>query len=317
MDGRVAHSWPVPDATCQAFYGHLLDNGNLLSLYIRGGEYRPGGCRLACELDWNGNVVWQHDEATMHHDIIRRTNGNTLFVHWQPVPPEYPVRVRGGLPRASSSKGIVADGVREVTAGGETVYQWNAYEALDPAIDEICPLHKLEEWTHCNSLKELPNGDLLVCFRLLNTVMIVDRGSGKIRWRWGQDYLGHQHDAQPLPNGNILIMDNGFHIVGNAQASRIVEVDPTTNEVKWQFVGNPTISFFSANVGGAQRLPNGNTLICEGMCGRLFEVTLDGTVVWEYVTPHVFRYREDVRGSRISRARRYASDSPQIRGRLP
>ena len=45
-------------------------------------------------------------------------------------------------------------------------------------------------------------------------------------------------------------------------------------------------SFFSPHMGGAQRLPTGNTLICEGNKGCLFEVTPDGDVVREFVSPH-------------------------------
>jgi hypothetical protein len=46
--------------------------------------------------------------------------------------------------------------------------------------------------------------------------------------------------------------------------------------------------FFSPYISGAQRLANGNTLICEGVHGRIFEVTGAGEVVWEYVNPHFF-----------------------------
>ncbi len=44
--------------------------------------------------------------------------------------------------------------------------------------------------------------------------------------------------------------------------------------------------FYSPRISNAQRLPNGNTLICEGDFGRLFEVTRDGELVWEYVNPY-------------------------------
>ena len=43
--------------------------------------------------------------------------------------------------------------------------------------------------------------------------------------------------------------------------------------------------FFSSNISGAQRLANGNTLITEGARGRLFEVTSDRQIVWEYIYP--------------------------------
>jgi len=44
-------------------------------------------------------------------------------------------------------------------------------------------------------------------------------------------------------------------------------------------------NFYSFNISGAQRLPNGNTLITEGTQGRVFEVTPDKAIVWEYVAP--------------------------------
>ena len=45
-------------------------------------------------------------------------------------------------------------------------------------------------------------------------------------------------------------------------------------------------SFAGMFISGAQRLPNGNTLICSGPTGHLFEVTADKQVVWEYINPH-------------------------------
>ena len=41
----------------------------------------------------------------------------------------------------------------------------------------------------------------------------------------------------------------------------------------------------NSNISGSERLPNGNTLICSGASGRLFEVTTGGEVVWEYINP--------------------------------
>ena len=49
----------------------------------------------------------------------------------------------------------------------------------------------------------------------------------------------------------------------------------------------PWVDFFSPFISGARRLPNGNTLITEGNSGRIFQVTSEGEVVWEYVNPHV------------------------------
>ena len=64
--------------------------------------------------------------------------------------------------------------------------------------------------------------------------------------------------------------------------SRVLEINPVTLELVWSYT-NPR--FFSTNISGAQRLPNGNTLITAGAGGRMFEVTREGTIVWEYMYP--------------------------------
>jgi hypothetical protein len=47
----------------------------------------------------------------------------------------------------------------------------------------------------------------------------------------------------------------------------------------------PTSNFYTSEVGGAQRLPNGNTLITEGIKGNLFEVTSTRELVWRCINP--------------------------------
>ena len=92
--------------------------------------------------------------------------------------------------------------------------------------------------------------------------------------------------------------------------------DPRTSAIVWEYRDQSLFDFWSPYISGAQRLANGNTLICEGCDGRIFEVTHDGEVVWEYVNPHfavergrpglnnwvfrAFRYTEE----EIERARR-------------
>ena len=119
---------------------------------------------------------------------------------------------------------------------------------------------------------------------------MIERASGNIIWQIGGPPLAQQHDPRPLPNGNILIFDNGTHRRDHpATFSRVIEVDPRTSEIVWRYTDQSIFEFFSPYISGAQRLANGNTLICEGCHGRLFEVTHDGEVVWEYVSPHFFQ----------------------------
>ncbi len=69
-------------------------------------------------------------------------------------------------------------------------------------------------------------------------------------------------------------------------ASRVLEVDPTTNTIVWEYRDTPPYNFFSPTISGVRRLPNGNTLITEGNFGRMFQVTPDKQVVWEYINPY-------------------------------
>jgi hypothetical protein len=126
-----------------------------------------------------------------------------------------------------------------------------------------------------------------VSFRNTSTVINVDRKSGKIVWRLGAPPLSGQHAPTPLPNGNILIFDNGPHRLDESlNFSRVIEVQPSTKKIVWKYQEPVVTGFFSPRISNAHRLPNGNTLINEGVFGRFFEVTTDGEVVWEYVNPH-------------------------------
>src|SRR5690606_8444811 len=51
-------------------------------------------------------------------------------------------------------------------------------------------------------------------------------------------------------------------------------------EPAWTYEDRP--DFYSGFISGATRLPGGNTLVCEGAEGRVFEVTRDGAVVWDF-----------------------------------
>jgi Arylsulfotransferase (ASST) len=99
--------------------------------------------------------------------------------------------------------------------------------------------------------------------------------------------LAQPHAATQLPSGNLLIFDNGVHRLDDSFPwSRVLEIDPATKEIVWTYREPFAFNFFSPHSSNAQRLPNGNTFINEGAFGRLFEVTPEKEVVWEYVNPN-------------------------------
>jgi hypothetical protein len=182
---------------------------------------------------------------------------------------------------------MYGDYLVEMTTGGEVVWEWRSWEHLAPASHPIPLQERRAEWTHANSVAETPDGDLVVSFRNISLVVLIDRSTGDVIRRVGTPPLAQQHDPRPLENGNLLIFDNGTHRRDHAAPfSRAIEVNPRSGAIEWEYSDQSLFDFFSPYLGSAQRLPNGNTLICEGCHGRLFEVAPEGQVVWEYVSPY-------------------------------
>lgn len=124
-------------------------------------------------------------------------------------------------------------------------------------------------------------GSILFSCCHLHTIGIIDIEKEEIVWSWGPGELSYQHQPSFLSNNNILVFDNGR----NRKRSRIVEVDPRTKKITWEYIGDPPESFYTKTRGGVQRLPNGNTLITETNKGRVFEITRDKKIVWEFFNP--------------------------------
>lgn len=152
--------------------------------------------------------------------------------------------------------------------------------------------------------------------KVLNLLLIVERSSGNVIWEIQNDALGGQHDVQMIPEGTILVFANNTYSPDLAH-SQVWEFDVETKEIIWRFTEKQSpMNFFSTQISGVQRPSSGNTLICEGAKGCIFETTPDCEVVWEFVSPY---WREHpIFGSMnwIFRARRYAFDSPEMKNRV-
>jgi hypothetical protein len=137
---------------------------------------------------------------------------------------------------------------------------------------------------------------------------------GDLLWRWGNPRtygaggdrdrrLYYQHDPTWVAGDDgelrLLVFNNGSERWDGDYSSAdelVLPFDPAEGFTRepgrpfgpedpaWSF--DDRESFFSAFISGAQRLPNGTTLICSGAPGRLFEVTPEGRIVWDYRNPH-------------------------------
>lgn len=317
MDGNFVQRWEMGHVPGE--YGVLLPNGNLLFA----GKVIPGPLNdiggfggVLLEADWDGNIVWKHEDLYQHHDFCRMDNGNTMVLRWVPVPDKIAAKIQGGIPGTERQGMIWADSFQEVTSTGEVVWEWLGYEHLDPAVDVICPLCPRSEWGHANACFVLPNGDILTTFRRTDTIAIIDKGTGDIKWRWGVGELAHPHDSTMLDNGNVLVFDNGIHRnLAHPNYSRVLEINPATGKIEWEYKTNPRHHFYGSQVSGCQRLPNGNTLICEGTTGRIFEVTAEGELVWEFISPFYYDIEGYGRTNQIFRAYRYSPGYKGLQGK--
>jgi hypothetical protein len=177
---------------------------------------------------------------------------------------------------------------------------------------------------------------------------------GDVIYRWGNaaaygrgstgdKQLVQQHDAQWIPAGSpgaghLSIFNNGY----DRGYSSIEEIVPPVDangryvleagkaygpeKLVWHYEAKNRTDFFSSEISGAHRLPNGNTLICAGIVGHLFEITPTGEVVWQYVNPMVRGGMlaqgelpgKDMRGhlwNAVFKVHRYAPDHPGLAGR--
>ena len=140
---------------------------------------------------------------------------------------------------------------------------------------------------------------------------------GDLLYRWGNpraygrgttadQRLFWQHQPHWIPPGlpgagNILLFNNGNEFPGYERFySSIDEIvlpadgysyrrapDGTysPDELAWTYVAEPPADFYAQILSGAQRLPNGNTLVVDGTGGTIFQITPDGRTVWKYVLP--------------------------------
>ena len=177
--------------------------------------------------------------------------------------------------------------------------------------------------------KRFAPDNLLFDSRNANVIAIIDRQSGHVVWTLGPNYpaiprgaagrrvprpvdqISGQHDAQIIPiglpgAGNLLVFDNqgeaGYPPVElpTTGGSRVLEIDPVSRQIVWQYTaedsGQPSWAFRSTHISAARRLPNGNTFVDEGQSGRLFQVTRDGDIVWEYVNAYPRTGKDPVTG---------------------
>lgn len=301
MNGHPVHQWTYqPKKGPGSDYAVLLPNGDLLVIKKHEALLR---------LDWNSAIIWKK-RLRPHHDLAVTPEGNFYVIvrDWEPY--------RGMR--------VWFDAILYLTPDGKEIGRWHTYEHLDDlkkALDtgsfldtvldsalgggpekgpaattaktKVADDRYNFDYFHLNTVGLIPEnplgrrdvrfrpGNLLICLRNVNQIVILERNTYRILWSWGQGDLEWPHHPTLLPSGHILVFDNGVH----RKYSRVLELDPLSKTIVWEYRADPPEDFYSQARGAAQRLPNGNTLITESDRGRVFEVSREGEIVWAWVNP--------------------------------
>jgi hypothetical protein len=287
----------------------VLPNGNVLL--------------LAAEKKTNAEVLAAGFNPALLDATITATNGFMLPDYLIEVKPTKPYggtvvwewhiwdHMIQNFSATRNNYGVVADHPELVNVNGSGIkipQFWNHVNGIDynPLLDQIM-------------ISVRGNNELWVIDHSTTTALAAGHTGGRygkggdILYRWGdpQQYgrgtntnrilyqQHHTHWIEPgLPGaGNILIYNNGIgrgystidEIVppidagGNYLITTGAAFGPTAPV--WRYQATPPTAFYSTEISGCQRLPNGNTLVCEGIKGNLFEVTSAGEMVWRYLCP--------------------------------
>jgi hypothetical protein len=305
LDGAVLHKWqrpfssvwnetaavkkPQPDSHVYMRKAVVFENGDLLAVYEGAGD-TPYGYGLV-KLDKDSNVIWSFLEP-VHHDFDIAPDGRIFALTQAIVDTPLPQFDHLATPR-------LEDFLVELTPDGKPIRRFSVQAFVDNSIYRQMVFgissFALADALHTNSVHVITEdearnfpygkpGQLLMSFREPSAVGVVDLDQEKLIWAI-RGYWQAQHDPDILPNGNILLFDNRGNFNRPEGRSRVLEFNPSSMAIVWQYTGTKESPLESDIRSYTQRLPNGNTLITESNPGRILEVTPDREIVWEYVNP--------------------------------
>jgi hypothetical protein len=284
-EGSLVHRW-FADGVGYWARALLMPNGDLIVV----GEDDAGG--YVQRLTWTGRSRFLA-RTPAHHDVAPLGDGRFATLLWKQ-------RRIGTIDRFFDTRD---DELAILGPHGQVVERRSIYQMLADAPDvfQIVDVgqwvygHQVRDPFHANAVEWMDDPELaareplfaldhvLVSLRNQDAVVLFDWTEKRALWSWGQGELLGPHDATVLPGGNVMVFDNG---VGRGW-SRVIELDPRTKRIVWEYRAPEDGSFFTESRGSNVRMANGNTLITESDAARVFEVTAEGQIVWEYVNPSV------------------------------
>lgn len=295
-EGHVVHRWNMPyknvwpevrtssDPAKKPFFfsGYLYPNGDVLATY-HGYTGKTFGYGLV-KLDKESRLVWK--VPNVHHGVYVSDDKKiyALTHNWLVRPAPDVSMLEDHIVILSEKDGSELKNISIPDAFRGTPFE--------PLIFHKQPIDKRGNFTDASSVMALDGGmadkfpmfkkgQVLVSLSNQSCLAVIDPESKKVVWA-ARNVWKEQNKAAFLPNGNILIYDNKGYFNGEKRKSRIIEFNPATLAVEWEYDGGEDDDmFYSGNLGSFQVLPNGNYLVILHSQGRVIEVTHDKKIVWD------------------------------------
>lgn len=310
---------PKVESAFAVGYLMILDNSGIPIYYLK-----TSSRKSPFQVQHNGSLTFWNNDAnkffemdssynfidsiscinygTDFHDLHLFPNGHSLLmgVYWHIV--RMDTIVAGG----DSTANVLDFVIQEQDANKNVIFQWRSQDHFQysDATDDINLLAHTIDPFHCNAIELDNDGNILISSRHLDEITKIDIQTGDIIWRWGgirsknnefqfindSRTFSHQHDIRRISNGNVTLFDNGNLLIPRYSRSveyKLNEIDKTA-ELVWEFYNEPKTYTFG--MGGAQRLPNDNTVIGWGEnftdLKAMSEIRTDGTIAFELLLPN-------------------------------
>ncbi len=314
INGDITHSWNIrpkeiwaDDKEHSAHHSsdHLFssrraflvpDTGEIYAIISsRTGDFKA---RSLVKLDKNSNVVWVY-KGSAHHDLTFSNNKEHLYT----LNKTTITQRKNTFPDLAPP--YLDEAIIVLNQQGQEIKQISLFDLFEEspfktALERIIskpadPTMPDGDILHSNTIEVvskdaagkapmLKEGHLMVSFRNLDLLIMVDPDKEEITWASYGPWKG-QHDPEIQNDGSVIMFDNQGSFKKDSGTSRILQVDLNTMEILWEYNGtkeNPLSSAYNSSI---HVLPNSNILVTETEAGRIFEVTRDKEIVWEYWNP--------------------------------
>lgn len=326
MKGNVVHTWDLsatgPIAHSRGVIvddAQLTSNGELVAV-VTSDYDAPWGLGVV-KLDRNSKIEWFYHDKRAHHRLSIGEDHKiyTLTHKFVNSSSEWATKELGSP--------ILEDSITILNSNGKEMKSFAILDAIKNSkfrdiVDILKARGKLDDdpylnpyegdYTHINTVKYITKeqaekfpfaheGDVLVSMRNMDLIAVIDVNKEVATWvAFGPWHK--QHEPTLLSNGNLLIFDNR----SQWPKSRVIEYNPKTQQIVWEYSGTEAKPLQTDWFGKAQVLKNQDILITETNGGRLLEITRDSEIVWEFSNPQ--RVKDTGETFRINFGYRYYPD---------